>query len=382
MYVLVPAYEPDDRLVALVAALRRADVPVLVVDDGSGPAHRRTFDEVRGLGATVLAYPVNRGKGHALKMGFAWLAEHRPGSDVVCADCDGQHLVADILSVAQRVAAGDGAMVLGARRFTGRVPLRSRLGNAVTGVLVRTATGLPVHDTQTGLRGYPAAMLDWLQGVDGERFEYELDLLLRASQDGLAVEEVEIETVYLDENASSHFRPVVDSARVYAPLLRFSLSSFAAFLVDTAVLLAMVALTGALLPSVVVARVLSSSVNFVANRRLVFAGGRAKSLRAAAAQYGVLAATMLAANFGLLTALTGLGLPLLPAKVLTEVALFAASYQLQRTVVFAPPAPVLGAGGAAVSRSARPVAPAPRTGSAVGSGSSRPAAPSRAPSSP
>jgi putative flippase GtrA len=369
MYVLIPSYEPDARLPTLVAALRSAQLPVLVVDDGSGPAYRRVLDQAEALGATVIGYPVNRGKGHALKVGFGFLAERFEGHDVVCADGDGQHLVADILRVAERVATADGAMVLGARRFTGRVPLRSRLGNSVTGVLVRTATGLPVHDTQTGLRGYPASMLGWLQGVDGERFEYELDLLLRASQDGVPVEEVEIETVYLDENASSHFRPVVDSARVYAPLLRFSLSSFSAFLVDTVALLGLFALTGALLPSVVGARVLSSAVNFAINRRLVFAGGRAKSLRAAAAQYGVLAATMLAASFGVLTALTGLGMALLPAKVLTEVALFAASYQLQRTVVFATP-------------TARPVAPAPRTGSAAGSGSSRPAAPSRAPSSP
>ncbi|WP_456845352.1 GtrA family protein [Cellulomonas sp. P5_C6] len=366
MYVLIPAFEPDVRLPVLVAALRSADLPVLVVDDGSGPAYARAFEQAEALGATVVGYPVNRGKGHALKVGFAYLAERCAGQDVVCADCDGQHLVADILRVADRVAHAQGAMVLGARRFTGRVPLRSRLGNSVTGVLVRTATGLPVHDTQTGLRGYPASMLGWLQGVDGERFEYELDLLLRASQDGIEVDEVEIETVYLDENASSHFRPVVDSARVYAPLLRFSLSSFAAFLVDTVALLAMMALTGALLPSVLVARGLSSSVNFVANRRLVFAGGRAKSLRSAAAQYGVLAGTLLAANFGVLTALTGLGLALLPAKVLTEAALFAASYQLQRTVVFAAPAAGLRA---------RPGAPAPRTGSAVGSVSSHPAAP-------
>ncbi|WP_315096606.1 bifunctional glycosyltransferase family 2/GtrA family protein [uncultured Cellulomonas sp.] len=362
MYVLVPAYEPDDRLVSLVAALRCADLEVLVVDDGSGPRYAPTFDEVRVLGATVLGHGTNRGKGHALKAGFAWLAEHRPGSDVVCADCDGQHLVPDVLRVAQRLAQADGAMVLGARRFTGRVPLRSRWGNAVTGVLVRGATGLSVHDTQTGLRGYPASMLAWLQGVHGERFEYELELLLRASQEGIPVEEVAIETVYLDHNSSSHFRPLVDSARVVAPLLRFSVSSLAAFLVDTGTLLVLVALTGALLPSVVAARVLSSTVNFTVNRRLVFAGARATSLRAAAARYGVLAATMLAANLGVLSALTTLGMALLPAKVLTEVALFVAGYQLQRTVVFAAP-------------TADRVAPDRRTGSAVGSGSSRSAAP-------
>jgi len=120
---------------------------------------------------------------------------------------------------------------------------------------------------------------------------------------------------------------------------------------------------------VLAARALSSTVNFVANRRLVFAGERAKSLTAAATQYGVLAATLLAANFGILTALTGLGIALLPAKVVTEVALFAASYQLQRTVVFAAP-------------TARPSGPGPRTGSGGGSASWRSAAPSRAPSSP
>lgn len=164
------------------------------------------------------------------------------------------------------------------RRFTGAVPARSRLGNAATGVLVRLATHLPVHDTQTGLRGYPASMLDWLQTVDGDRFEYELNLLLHATGAGYEVEGTEIETIYLDGNLSSHFRPVVDSVRVCAPLVRFSLSSLAAV-------------------------------------------------------------ALVAASFGLLSALTQAGLPLLAAKVLTEATLFAVSYsyQVQRRLVFTRP---------------------------------------------
>lgn len=394
MIVLIPAYEPDDRLVALVADLRAHDLAVLVVDDGSGSAYSPTFEDARRLGATVLAHDLNRGKGAALRTGFAFAAQRFDGHDVVCADCDGQHLVPDILRVAERVAVHavdrgvgrpgavaaehTGVMVLGARRFTGPVPLRSRLGNAVTGVLVRTATGLPVHDTQTGLRGYPASMLDWLLSVPGDRFEYELDLLLRASQDGVPVEEVPIETVYLEGNASSHFRPIVDSARIYAPLVRFAASSLLAFLVDTVALLVLVALTGNLLVAVLGARLLSSSVNFAVNRRLVFSRGRDKPLGAAAAQYWTLAATLLAANYGLLSAMTGLGVGLLPAKVLTELAMFVASYQLQRTVVFAQPVadrlphdaapqPARTAATALTSMSA-PGTPSPATRAAVTSG--------------
>ena len=130
MIVLIPAYEPDDRLVALVADLRAHDLAVLVVDDGSGPAYAATFEDARRLGATVLAHDVNRGKGAALRTGFAFVSQRFGGHDVVCADCDGQHLVPDILRVAERVAArgvgrpgaaageGSGVMVLGARLFT------------------------------------------------------------------------------------------------------------------------------------------------------------------------------------------------------------------------------------------------------------------------
>jgi putative flippase GtrA len=168
---------------------------------------------------------------------------------------------------------------------------------------------------------------------------------------------------------------VVDSARIYAPLVRFAASSLLAFVVDTVALLALVALTGNLLVAVLGARLLSSSVNFVVNRWLVFSGGRRKPLRAAAAQYWTLAATLLAANFGLLSAMIGLGVGLLPAKIVTELAMVVASYQLQRTVVFAQPvadrlphddAPQSGRTAATALTSMRaPGTPSPETRAAV-----------------
>ncbi len=340
MIVLIPAYEPDQRLVDLVADLRAAapQVHVVVVDDGSGPGYRHVFDAVRGPGCTVLVHSANRGKGAALKTGFRHIEAAHAGHDVVCADSDGQHTVADILRVAGHLEASGAreAMVMGSRGFTGPVPARSVVGNRATGALFHLATGLRLADTQTGLRGYPAAMLPWLRTVPGDRFEYELTLLLRAAEEGIGVEEVEIATVYLQHNESSHFRPVRDSLRVLTPLLRFSLASLAAFAVDTVALLVLHASTGSLLASVVGARLISATTNYLVNRRLVFARGRHSPLGASALRYGLLAALLLAASYGALHLLTGLGLALLPAKVLTEAALYVASFQVQRRLVFTP----------------------------------------------
>jgi hypothetical protein len=244
--VLVPAYEPDQRLPELVTALLEGcpGIRVLVVDDGSGPVYRPVFDEARRRGCLLLGYPVNRGKGHALKSGFRYLAEEfGTAEDVVCADSDGQHSAVDILAVAERVRVGRDP-VLGVRRFTGGVPLRSKVGNATSRMLFAMASGCDLRDTQTGLRGYPGLMIAWLGAVPGDRFEYEMNVLLSAGQAGYRIEELTIATIYIGHNASSHFRPVVDSIRVLAPLLRFSASGLLAFAVDLLVVLAVHGSTG------------------------------------------------------------------------------------------------------------------------------------------
>jgi glycosyltransferase involved in cell wall biosynthesis len=337
MIILIPAYEPDAQLLELIGAVRAAapSLNLVVVDDGSGPAYGQIFDGARRAGVHVIAHPVNRGKGSALKTGFAFILDRFPGQDVVCADGDGQHSVVDILRVAERAGTDASSMVLGARAFAGSVPARSRVGNATTGLLFRLATGERIPDTQTGLRGYPAAMLPWLLTVGGERYEYELNVLLEAKAAGYRIASVGIATIYLDHNAGSHFRPVADSIRVYAPLLKFLLSSFAGFLIDTVAFLTLSAATGSVLGAVVGARCLSATANFLINRRLVFRHGREKPASAAAARYSLLALVLLMANYALLTALAGAGVADLPAKLLTELALLAVSYAIQQRFLFA-----------------------------------------------
>ena len=337
MLILIPAYEPDEKLLGLLGQIRAAnpEQPVLIVDDGSGLRYRPVFDAARASGAAVIGHDVNRGKGYALKRGFRFAAEHYPNQTVVCADCDGQHMYGDILRVGVELDRHDHSMVLGARDFAANVPLRSRLGNAATKILFRLGTGIALHDTQTGLRGYPSKLLPWLCSVSGDRFDYELKLLLEAKGAGVGIVEIPTSTIYIEGNASSHFRPVIDSARVYAPLVRFIMSSIGAFAVDLVVLLAMMAFTSNLLVSVVTARVISSLVNYGTNRNFVFRHGRMTPIRASAPRYFTLVAAILAANYALMRlVISDFRLPLVVGKVLTETVLFVVSYQAQHRWIF------------------------------------------------
>lgn len=344
MVILIPAFQPDQQLPGLIHSIRSTSpaVPIVVVDDGSGPAYRDVFDGVKALGCHVVSYGKNRGKGFALKAGFGFIADNLPDRAVVCADSDGQHTAADILRVAERLQEnrdlpwGQSTMVLGSRGFTGKVPPRSRLGNAATRLLFTLATGERVPDTQTGLRGYPAAMLPWLGSVRGDRYEYELNLLLEAKNNGYSIDSVTIATVYLDRNSGSHFRPFADSVRIYAPLLKFLASSFTSFLVDTAVFVLLTLAIDSLLLAVAGARAVSAAVNFLVNRHLVFERGKNRPLRAAGVRYFSLAAVLLAANFGLVRAFETLSVPALPAKVLAEATLLAVSFAVQQRFLFRP----------------------------------------------
>lgn len=117
MIILIPAFEPDRHLLELISTVLAADtrLTLVLVDDGSGTRFQHIFDDAGRLGCHVVSYPVNHGKGHALKAGFAFVADHFPGQDVVCADSDGQHSVVDILRVAENAGRDSTAMVLGAR---------------------------------------------------------------------------------------------------------------------------------------------------------------------------------------------------------------------------------------------------------------------------
>lgn len=223
--VLIPAYKPADALVQLVTALGALPLSaVVVVDDGSGHQFDGRFAAVSGRPrVSVLRHAVNLGKGAALKTGLNHiLCEWPDVPGVVTADADGQHHPDDIRRVAEAVAARHGELVLGVRELGTGVPLRSRFGNGAMRLFFRIAAGHPVRDTQTGLRGIPMALVPELLRLRSSGYEFEMEMLLVSKQLPVPIREIEIRTIYLNDNASSHFHPFFDSMRIYFALLRFS----------------------------------------------------------------------------------------------------------------------------------------------------------------
>ena len=338
--LIIPAYKPSEELPALLKQFKAyPEYTPIVVDDGSGDAFRSIFDALPE-GVQLLRHPENRGKGAALKTALAHVLSNCPQCELaVTADADGQHRCEDIRRVCLTAAENPEALVLGSRQFEGNVPLRSRLGNGLTRQVFSIASGVKVYDTQTGLRAFGRRAMQRFVDVPGERYEYEINMLLTAAQSGMPVIEEKIETVYLNDNASSHFNAFRDSFKIYLCIFKFSASSLLAFVIDYLLALLFKGLTASwaasvsLNFSVIAARIISASVNFAVNRKVVFKGN--ESLSRAAVKYALLAVCILALNLAMMHLFTiALNWPFALAKILTEVLLFYLSFVMQGKFVF------------------------------------------------
>ncbi|MEA4831067.1 MAG: bifunctional glycosyltransferase family 2/GtrA family protein [Oscillospiraceae bacterium] len=336
MIILIPSYEPDNKLLKLIDEIKEnTDYDILVVNDGSKPEFDPVFEGVRERGVTILTHEVNRGKGEALKTGFKYIYENIPGCvGIVTADCDGQHKLKDINSVAILVKNNLNHLILGCRKFTGKVPFRNKFGNSFTIAFFHLATGTRVSDTQTGLRGVSYSMLPWLMSIKGSRFEYEQNMLLDAKRAGFEFLEIEIDTVYDEKHYSSHYRPIADSVRVMLPILRYLAASIISFFVDYILLLVFDSLINTLFISVILARIISATINYMLNNNLVF-NDSSKKARTTSWKYALLAVVLVCLSYVFLRLFRDfIGIPLAVAKPMTDIILFCSSYWIQRRYVF------------------------------------------------
>jgi glycosyltransferase involved in cell wall biosynthesis len=229
LLVLIPVWQPDIRLSALVEELAAYGfAAVFIIDDGSDRDSAAVFDHLKTFSTVhLLRHAVNLGKGRALKTGFHYVLSQMPQIEgVITADADGQHTAADIAAVAKAMESGREQVVLGVRKFGNDAPLRNRFGNVLTKHIFGLVTGIKISDTQTGLRAFPRSLLPMLKTLPGERYEYEMAVLAHVCRHVGKPHEIPIQTIYLDENRTSHFHPIWDSMRIYFVLVRFCLSSF------------------------------------------------------------------------------------------------------------------------------------------------------------
>ena len=345
MTVLIPAYNPDEKLLALLPRLKERFARIVLVDDGSTKG-RDIFAKAAPWVEKILVHEKNRGKGAALKTGFAYLDDG--ATDVITADADGQHTPEDIARVAAGLETHRDGLVLGVRSFSGKVPFRSRFGNWWTRWFFFLMTGgLLVRDTQTGLRGIPAGLLPRVASIPGDRYEYEMAMLADAKHHAARPLQIPIETIYIAENATSHFNPLLDTIRIYRRLFQFCLSSILSFLIDNGIFAAFIWFLSAkdtprhndILIALGVARLVSSHFNYFYNRFVVFRK-RAPVTKRHRSYYGYFGLVLLiglmsyALTEGCAALLDVQGVAITAVKVAADVVLFLLSYWVQKRVIF------------------------------------------------
>lgn len=345
--VILPSYNPSERLISTVNGLiAEGFEDIILVDDGSRAERQKYFEEVEKLPqCTVLHHDVNRGKGRALKTAFRYFLDNRPDRcGAVTTDDDGQHTPEDVMACTSLMEQ-TGRAVFGARDFSlPDVPPKSRFGNRMTSFVFRAFCGIRITDTQTGLRAFPREQMELLLQTDGERFEYETNVLLEMHRNGLEFTEQRIRTVYIDNNNETHFHPFRDSVKIYAVILKFMLSSGLSSLIDILVF----TLINMLMPDSIsvsirvfaatfIARVVSSLFNFFTNRTRVFRSS--ENLGRTMLRYYILCAVQTLCSYGivyLLSSLIASELRLLQSliKIAVDVILFFISFRIQRDWVF------------------------------------------------
>lgn len=226
--VLIPAYEPDEQLIPLAKRLHEEGFAVVVVDDGSGEAYGDIFNAVKDY-AHILTHIQNRGKGAALKTGMAHIRDHMPEiENFITCDADGQHKVEDVIRVSQMLISGH-KFVLSMRKLRKDIPLRSKVGNAMSRVVYALLTKRYLSDNQSGLRGFNRVHIDWMLQVEKNNYDYEMNVLYYAAKKGIRIATLDIEAIYIDNNQSSHFQPVKDTIRIYRSLFKLAINLFISF---------------------------------------------------------------------------------------------------------------------------------------------------------
>lgn len=358
--VIIPAYKPDDRLPPYVEALKAANIgKIVIVDDGSGEAFRALFAQIPQDDVThIISYMPNGGKGVALKRGLAYVQDECPDQDViVTADSDGQHTVKDVLRMCEAMEQDPTGVLLGSRDFSqADVPPKSRMGNRITSCVFKLLYGKWVSDTQTGLRAFGRELLPMMIQSRGDRYEYEMNVLIDCALMKVPMRPLPIQTVYENNNEGSHFRAFRDSARIYRVIFggffRFISASLLSFLVDYGVYLLINNLLGLWFPAlankfrflvfavvpriaiaVVLARIVSGVFNFVVNRKFVFTdkGAVSKSFP----RYLCVFILNMILSLSLTSSLhVWLGWSDNLAKIPVDIALFFLSYYVQQKWVF------------------------------------------------
>lgn len=358
--LLIPALNPDEKMVKLVNDLIAQDfTKFFIVNDGSSQEYIPVFNEIvsninqfnsekdnenNKIQVNIFTHYKNYGKGRALKNAFNQIYQVYPDFEcVVTLDADGQHAVKDIICVAETVTQNPTSLVLGSREFGKNVPFRSKFGNILTRNVMKIFCGINIRDTQTGLRGFSRETLKEFLDTPGERYEYEMNVLLDTKEKDIPIIEKTIETIYLDDNKSSHFNPIKDSIRIYSLFFKYIISSLLSFAVDIGLFALFVAVfkditaSAYIWISTILARIISSLVNFWVNKNSVFKSKnltKSENVKSFIGYFALVAINMVISSFCVSEITKALCWNETLIKFFVDMILFVLNFIIQREFIF------------------------------------------------
>lgn len=338
--LLMPAYNPGEKMVSLIGELKKDFQTIIVVNDGSDAKSQQYFDMIKNQ-VVLLSHAKNIGKGAALKTGFKYILEkHKDAYGVVTAGVDGQNSTLDILRCCKEFIEDKSVTVYGCRNFLedDDISEETKIDNELTSHMLRLYSGIDISDTLTKLRVFPIKILNELMMVEGDRFDYDLNVIFRLSELNITIKEVLVDALRVEPPRKFLVKRIADRIRIYLVFLKFCMSSLVCYTVD---LISFSVIKHFIYPftpvwyiylSTMIARVISGSLNYSVNR-LVF---KTKvDVGTAGKRFLILWFVQMCLSAFFVNAISNMS-PYDPIviKMIVDTLLFLASYQFQRKWVF------------------------------------------------
>lgn len=210
--VIIPTYNNAKTLKAVLESVLEYTSSIILINDGSTDETNHILGEFPGL--HTVHFQMNKGKGVALRAGFKEAV--RQGFErAITIDSDGQHFADDIPVFFKKLEENKDALIVGARNMSGEtIPGKSSFGHKISNFWFHFETGISLPDTQSGFRLYPVKLLDKLKFFT-TKYEFEIEVLVKASWSGIPVVSVPIKVYYAKgKERVTHFRPFTDFSRV------------------------------------------------------------------------------------------------------------------------------------------------------------------------
>jgi len=348
--ILIPALNPTMEFIEYVNLLiKNGFKNIVIINDGSDDKYESIFNEIDEHDEChIIKHEINEGKGKSIKDGleyFKKLEGINEFSGVITVDCDGQHLIKDIIAISKKMNKDKKALFLGTRDFSrDDIPPKSSFGNKVTSNIFKILYGVKISDTQTGLRGISKSIIDNFISLSGNRYEYETNMLIECIKKKIEIVEIPIETVYIDNNSNTHFRPIHDSILIYWRILnsffKYSIVSIISCIIDIIIFQIFLMILKIdvdretlIIISTFLARIISSLVNYGLNKKVTFESN--KRVSNTIVKYYVLCITQMIISGILVSGIYSIvkGYEVI-IKLIVDTVLFFVNFKVQKKFIF------------------------------------------------